>query len=243
MHGTLWHEWWHKTLIERGVPFFHELNLTPYMPEGWSGTADWVFWHPEYQAFALGDLKTAKGEAIYWINSKGAKTEHIWQLSAYYYALLAMGLPMVKGFAIMYWPMNDTADGDLVLPTLQECDPLPEDVVLGRMVERWSAVQPFLGMGDIWETAMEELAPEQDREQKLFWNKTQGVYDLKLVPHWSTRFCDWSPPLCSCSLQGTTKIGHYKLDEEYVPRKGYEDIAPTVAPTVWEYNKRRKETA
>lgn len=245
MHGTLWHEWWHKTLIERGVPFFHELNLTPYMPEGWSGTADWVFWHPEYQAFALGDLKTAKGEAIYWINSKGAKTEHIWQLSAYYYALLAMGLPMVKGFAIMYWPMNDTSDGDVVLPTLQECDPLPEDVVLGRMTDRWLSAKPFLGLR--WDDAQsvdwafENLAPEQDREQKLFWSKPQGVFDVKLVPNWSTRFCDWEEPYCNCRNQGTTKVGHYKLDGEYIPRKGYEDIQPMVSPAPHEYNKRRRE--
>lgn len=237
MHGTLWHEWWHKTLIERGVPFFHELKLTSFMPEGWSGTADWVFWHPEYQAFVLGDLKTAKGEAIYWINRNGAKTEHIWQLSAYYYALLAMGLPMVKGFGVMYWPMNDTSDGDLVLPTLQECDPLPEDVVLGRMVERFQACDKF--WHGPWE--LDDLAPEIDREQKLLWNKTQGVFDVKLVPHWSTRFCDWEAPYCNCRNQGTTKVGHYKLDEEYVPRKGYEDILPTVVPTKWDYNKRRKE--
>jgi len=215
------------------------------MPEGWSGTADWVFWHPDYNAFVLGDLKTAKGEAIYWINRNGAKTEHIWQLSAYYYALLAMGLPMVKGFAVMYWPMNDTSDGDVILPTLQECDPLPEDVVVGRMEERWLSAQRYVdslpqnGRPEV----TDELAPEQDREQKLFWNKLQSVFDVKLIPHWSTRFCDWTEPYCNCSAQGTTKVGHYTLDGEYVYRKGYEDVQPLVSPSPGEYNKRRKKEA
>lgn len=235
MHGTLWHEWWHATLIALGIPFFHELRLGPFMPEGWSGTADWVFWHPDYHAFVLGDLKTAKGEAIYWINSKGAKDEHIWQLSAYYYALLAMGLPMVKGFAIMYWPMNDTSDGDVVMPTLQECDPIPQDVVQARMEERWLSAKPFIGATDY----LDMLADEQPREQKLFWSKPQGVFDVKLIPHWSARFCDWKPPYCNCSAQGTTKVGHYTLDGEYIPRKGYEEVQPLVSPTPAEYRKRR----
>jgi hypothetical protein len=248
MHGTLWHEWWHKTLIQAGVPFFHELNLTKYMPEGWSGTADWVFWHPDYRAFMLGDLKTAKGEAIYWINNRGAKDEHIWQLSAYFYALVNMGLPMVKGFGVMYWPMNDTNDKDLVLPTLQDCEPYPEDVVFGRMVERWLATKRYKDSiipgyptdgPEQWLTDL--LAPEQDRIQQIIWSKPAQVFNLTLVPHWSARFCDFGPPLCDCGTRGVTKIGHYTLDGGFVPRRGYEDVQPTVSPSPSDFNKRRKE--
>lgn len=234
MHGTLWHEWFHQTLIKRGVPFFHELNLTDHMPEGWSGTADWVFWHPEYHAFCLGDLKTSKGEALYWINKDGAKNEHIWQLSAYFYALVAMGLPMVKGMGVMYWPMNDTTDGDVILPSIQEVEPLPEDVVLGRMNTRWAEVQAYLN-GEA------DLAPVQERVQKVVWSKQQGVFNLTLVPHWSARFCDWSSEYCTCSEQGTTKIGHYTLEGEFVPREGYEDVNPLVRPTPAQYKSKQKE--
>lgn len=247
MHGTLWHEWFHQTLIKRGVPFFHELNLTDHMPEGWSGTADWVFWHPEYHAFCLGDLKTSKGEALYWINKDGAKNEHIWQLSAYFYALVAMGLPMVKGMGVMYWPMNDTADGDVILPSIQEVEPLPEEVITGRMNERWALVSQYKealyyeggGPGkEHWTN--EYLAPVQERVQKVVWSKQQGVFNVVLVPHWSARFCEW-PDFCTCSEQGTTKIGHYTLEGEFVHREGYEDVNPLVRPTPAQYKSKQKE--
>lgn len=260
MHGTLWHEWFHQTLIKRGIPFFHELNLTEHMPEGWSGTADWVFWHPEYEAFILGDLKTAKGESLFWINKDGAKNEHIWQLSAYFYALVAMGLPMVKGMGVMYWPMNDTSDGDVILPTIQECEPLPEEVVIGRMNERWALAQEYvesvngdghtnpghnfavIQLGEAGELYItDKLAEVQPRIQKVVWNKAQGVFNVVLTPHWSARFCDFEPPLCTCSEQGTTKIGHYTLEGEFVHREGYEDVNPTVRPSPAQYKSKKKE--
>jgi len=214
------------------------------MPTGWSGTADWVFWHPDYHAFILGDLKTARGESIYWINQRGAKEEHIWQLSAYYYALLQMGLPLVKGFGVMYWPMNDV-EGESPVPTLEDCEPLAEDIVLGRMVDRWMQSKGFIGID--WEdaqsvdAAFDNLAPEQEREQKLLWNKKMGVFDVKLIPHWSARFCDWEPPYCNCSSQGTTKVGHYTLDGSYVPRKGYDEVITAVAPTESDLVRRKRE--
>lgn len=252
MHGTLWHEWFHKTLIQRGIPFFHELNLSAFMPEGWGGTADWVFWHPEYQAFCLGDLKTSKGEAMFWITKDGAKADHIWQLSAYFYALINMGLPMVKGMGVMYWPMNDTSDGEPILPTIQECDPLPEDVVMGRMESRWSETQEYLdylpGQGKLvpWppeEYLNDKLAPVQDRVQKVVWSKPQGVFNVVLVPHWSARFCEFEPPLCTCSEQNTTKIGHYTLEGEFIARNGYEDVNPLVRPTPAQYKMKKKEAS
>lgn len=248
-HGWLWHEWFHITLIQNHIPFFHEIKLDEFLPEGWSGTADWVFWHPEYEAFVLGDLKTTKGENIYWINTRGAKDDHIWQLSAYYYALLGMGLPMVKGFGIMYWPMNDVS-GENPAPILQECSPLPQEKV-GRVMEaRRKSVEAIMdemgSPGQLYkpgglERLTELLAPEGDREQKLKWNYKQHVFDVVLTPHWSTKFCDWEPPLCSCSLQGQTKIGHFTLEGEYIARKGYESESPVVNPTEREISRRLRE--
>ena len=68
------------------------------------GTADWIFWNPDLGGFVLGDLKTIKGDGITWIEKDGAKPEHLWQFSAYWWALYDAGLPMVKAFAILYWP-------------------------------------------------------------------------------------------------------------------------------------------
>ena len=77
--------------------------------------------------------------------------------------------------------------------------------------------------------------------QKVYWNKQQGVFDLKLVPHWSAEFCPYPDELCGCSKQGTTKVGHYTLDGNYVPRKDYEDVWAVEAPAEKDYRKRRKE--
>lgn len=248
-HGTLWHEWFHDALERNGVPFFHEIKLDSYMPEGWSGTADWVFWHPDYKAFVLGDLKTARGEAMYWIGRDGAKKEHIWQLSAYFYALLDMGFPMVKGFGIMYWPMNDTSDKELVLPTVQECDPLPREQVYSEMNTRWDKSQKYLGSlkrnSPVTTYLTDSLAPPMEREQKLFWNKGLKVFDVKLMPHWSSKFCPYPNELCDCSEQGTNKIGHYMHITSntwgYEARKGYEGIRPEVEPSKTEKQRRLKE--
>ena len=256
-HGTLWHEWFHEALVKAGIPFFYELKLDEYMPEGWSGTADWVFYDKRYKAFVLGDLKTARGEAMYWIERDGAKIEHVWQLSAYYYALLKMGLPMVKGFAVMYWPMNDASNLDVVLPSVQECEPLPKEKVLTEMTTRWEkstqyleSVSPEAFQPSTW--LSDKLAPPIAREQKLFWNRATKVFDLKLVPHWTSRFCPYSDDLCDCSQQGVTKVGQYKFYQgdglsdwpdswQYEARKGYEDVEPLDAPSKSEQRKREKE--
>lgn len=248
LHGTLWHDWFHSVLELNGIRHENEVNLTEWMPVGWTGTADWVFWHPTYEAWVLGDLKTAKGESFYWLDKGGAKDEHIWQLSAYWHALVASGRPMVKGFGVMYWPMNDVS-GEAPEPTVIECNPIPEDVILPVMQHRWIATQQYIAsMGDFAPDDDErflngDLASEQDRVQKQFWNKIQGVWDVKLVPHWSAAYCDF-PDYCECSTRGTTKIGQWEFGAEhgdplfYSPRKGYEDIEPTVEPTRYEINKR-----
>jgi hypothetical protein len=57
-----------------------------WLPDGWSGTADWIFWNADLGGFVLGDLKTIKGDGITWIEKDGAKREHLWQLSAYWHA-------------------------------------------------------------------------------------------------------------------------------------------------------------
>ena len=262
MTGTMWHNFVHEALVKKGVPFMQEVKLAPYLPEGWSGTADWVFWSDEYKAFVLGDLKTIKGEGLRWIEKGGAKDEHLWQLSAYWYALEKMGIPLVKGFGILYLPMNDTTDKDeLIEPTVMECDPIPWDALNDRMSSRWELTHRYItSLGDsseerwaeiaplqtpdnprpypFWIT--EALAPEMEREQKLDWNGKQNVWDLKLTPHWSTAYCPYPSELCACSEQSINKIGHYTLAGEYAPREGYETIAPLTFPAASEVEKRRE---
>ena len=258
MTGTMWHRYIEQLLHDRGIKVETEINVTPGLPEGWSGTADWLFWHPNFEAWVLGDLKTMKGEGIKWVNREGAKLEHMWQLSAYFWALVDMGFPMVKGFAVLYLPMNDTTDReDNVEPTLQECEPLPREVVWGQMEARQLMVDEYLnamppdlpfsrGMPNAELFLNDKLAPEQDRVQKVYWNKQRGVFDVKLIPHWSADYCPFPDDLCACNQQGTTKIGEYELVEQspgfhYLARKGYEDVEPQVKPAARDVAKRWKE--
>lgn len=240
LHGTLWHEWFAKVLTDTGIEFRAEVNLTEYLPEGWGGTADWLFWHPEYEAWVLGDLKTAKGEAMFWIDKDGAKDTHIWQLSAYWHALKAAGAPLVKGFGVMYWPMNDVPGEGDILPILHECDPIPEDELYAHMAAIKLSVDDYRTVyAETGAYLNPALADNPAREQKVYWNSKAKVFDLKLMPVWYERFCEFDETLCPRS--GSTKIGHYTLDEEYIPRSGYEDELPEVAPTQAMYNRRRKD--
>lgn len=247
MTGTLWHSWANEALLASRLLVMQEVKLDPWMPEGWSGTADWVFWSAEHGGFVLGDLKTIRGDGIPWIEKDGAKREHLWQLSSYWWALYDAGLPMVEAFAVLYWPKDRGTRSDTpVKPVVMECKPLPRAEIYRVMEERWTATKAYLDGIAQWSTPIldevylnEHLAPEQDRVQKLAWNTTTKVFDLKLVPHWSAAYCPFEAPFCSCSEQGVTKIGQFDTAGNYKARKGYEHVSPTEAPTVRELNKRR----
>jgi len=75
-----------------------------------------------------------------------------------------------------------------------------------------------------------ELAPVQEREQVIYYDRKTGTHDVLLKPHWSAAYCPFDNELCDCSEQGQTKIGMYDTDGSYIPRTGYENIEPTVAP-------------
>lgn len=248
--GNFWHEWFGRRLVKMRVPFMQEVSLKPWLPTGWSGTADWIFWNPEFEAFVLGDLKTTQGKSMRWL--KGLKDTHHWQLSAYWYALERMGIPLAKGFAVLYLPLNDTPDAEVIEPTIIEADPIEQDLIEGVMRDRWEATEQYLVSvaanaaelrqhntpPEVYLT--QELAPPIERTQKLTWDS--GKWNVTLVPHWSTKFCPYDTALCDCSTQGTTKIGFWYIDNDgglsYTSRQGYEEIKPTIEPDAKEIRKR-----
>jgi hypothetical protein len=253
--GTMWHEYFENVLAGTGR-VRTEVKLDRWLPEGWSGTADWIIRNPDLDAYVLGDLKTIKGEGIKWVAKDGIKTEHMWQLSAYWYALeraaKEFGISLVKGFVVLYLPQNVPADNPDIEPVLMEGDPLDRDLVLGVMEDRWWKTAAYLDVVDSWRGESvdenliylnEHLAEPMEREQRCLWNKAQGVYDVKLVPHWSASYCPYPNELCDCSEQGVTKIGSYDLDGVYTPRKGFEHHEVAVRPNNRDIAKKKEEAA
>jgi hypothetical protein len=251
--GDMWHEWLTSQLGATGWPFMSEVRLSDYMPEGWGGRADWLLYNPARKGWVLGDIKTVTGDGVYWVNRDGAKENHLWQLSAYWHACLNMGLPMIRGFFVLYWPKGPASNKDTVVEaSIQECDPYPEEKVIPRMEERWAAtavyldsLKPSLGPGGFLtgDYVTDDLAAPIEREQKVQWDYQAKNFAVRLIPHWSTKYCPYELELCDCSTQGTTKIGHYELSGEYVSRKGYEGETPSVKPSEHDLNKRRREVA
>lgn len=251
--GTLAHDWFET--IFRGAPVMLEVQLDRWLPRGWSGRADWLQWDDARRAFVLGDLKSSKAEAMTWIAKDGMKESHIWQVSAYFWALVEMGLPMVNGFAVYYLPMNQllAREGSPVSPRVEEGTPLPRDLVWGRMEERRAQVDAYLASlspnmveGHPGNYLTDALAPVQSRVAKFSLNKQLKVpaIDVKLAPHWSAAFCDFPDELCDCRQQGTNKIGHWRLNDGalvYEPTVEQADEVPSPPDDL--IRKLRKELA
>jgi hypothetical protein len=120
-----------------------------------------------------------------YIRRDGAKEAHVWQLSAYWYALRNMGLPLVKTLHVYYLPMSPLGGTEVLLPELIECDVLPEDLVIERMVNRARETKLYLdAVADAREAGIqgnavfvnEYLAPPMERKQALRWDKAKGIF-------------------------------------------------------------------
>jgi hypothetical protein len=252
MHtGTMWHSWIEDRLRREGIPFMSEVILSPWLPQGWSGKPDLFIYNPEYHAFGLVDVKTIKGDGLRWVIRDGAKEEHIWQTSLYWWGAKKMfgdGVRLIKRIGIFYIPMGEArANETPVEPVLIEFDPLPWETLRPVVEGRWKSVKeyldslpfPYQNVGPegwtlesmpatYWTT--DKLAPVQDRVKVAKFDKPSGQWIAKLEPHWSARYCEFPVELCDCSLQGINKIGSWTATGTYVPRTDYEHIAPPERP-------------
>jgi hypothetical protein len=240
--GTMWHNLIHDTLRREGVPYMAEVNLTPWLPIGWGGTLDAMVLNPDLKGFVLCDFKTIKGEGVRYVARDGAKDEHVWQTSIYWYAakkMLGGAGKIVRTIAVYYLPKNDTRDKtEVVEPVLADFEPLPWDEIQARTKERADQVAAYKASLPkpnprpltLDEYVTPELAPVQERQQVVYYDKKTGTWDVLLKPHWSAAYCPYPDELCDCSTQGQTKIGMYDEQKVYHPRPGYESYVPTVAP-------------
>ena len=234
--GTYIHELIHRA--KRGKPYMAEVDVSPWMPEGWGGTADSVEFDPGVDKFMLDDFKTTKGESLRYIEKDGAKEEHKAQGSLYWHALVDMGLDMTNNVRIWYLPKNDVSTQGLE-PIPVDFAPLPKRVLYAEAAYRKRRVDEYIEtLGELcvgdwlpgWITS--ELEPVQDRLQKLFYDRATETWDVKLVPHWSAAYCPFPDELCSCSAHGVEKVGMFDVDGvTYIARKGYEDVLPEVFPS------------
>ena len=252
--GTLVHEWIEKqSTLEKPIAL-SEIDLTPFMPDGWSGTCDWLIFSAITRKWSLVDVKTVKGDAIRWKISGGVSAEHKHQVSAYYHAAAQLGLELDPEASILYVPITDSSDKPV---PVEICfDPIPKDELGLLMLSRRAAADEYIAslpnsglpsrglvIGETdWDAEQsaidydlyktKELAPIHPREHKLSKNGRMQVFDVKSAPHWSASFCPYPALLCGCSeQQGPHKIGHYNMEtEEYIPRSGFETIEPEVTP-------------
>ena len=227
----------------RSAPVMNEVKLDRWLPEGWTGTADAFFWNADRRAFVLVDYKTIKPEGMQYVVRDGCKEDHIWQASAYFWAAVRMGIPIVHGFGIFYLPTQQLRAKDgFVQPYFAEGTPIERDVVEGLMAYRWEKTEAYLDSLpearpmplDRYLTAY--LEPVQERILKLTLNKQLKVpvINLSRVPHWSTEFCPYPDELCNCRHQGVTKVGHWALDSGtpvYIPRKDEEQPSDIPEPS------------
>lgn len=237
--GNLWHEYIPEQLRKLRLPFMNEVRMDKWLPTGWSGTADFFIWDPEHEAFALVDLKTTKGDNIKWVERRGVSESYHWQGSAYLWAAVEMGLPILTDeFYIWYLPMNEVR-GEDVLPTLQKVKPIETSRCHATMSKRWNEVEEYVisrlynesGAARSWTGDLpfitHKLAPVPGREQVVTKNyNKKGYWDLKLKPHYTSLFCKFPEELCNCWTKKEEKIGTITPEYEYIPRKGYEDIEP-----------------
>lgn len=241
--GTFWHEWLHDALRRLGVPYMAEVNLTPWMPPGWGGTADALIWSPDLKAFVLTDFKTQKGEGMRYIVRDGAKEEHKHQASLYWHAAKKMGVPLAKAIGVLYIPKNSTRNKEDVLePLLVDFAPIPAAKLHKGAKHRTKRVQEYRDSLDYERTVTrgacefpcpwltDALEPVQERQQRVYFDRRTDSWEVKLVPHWSAAFCPFPDELCDCSTQGTTKVGYYDIDGTYYARPGFEEIEVEVTP-------------
>jgi hypothetical protein len=234
--GSLIHEDIHRILRKVGLPYMAEVDVSPWLPEGWGGRPDAVIWSPDLAACVLADFKTIKGEGVKYLD--GAKPEHVSQTSIYWHALRKMGLPMAEKIAVLYLPKNEAKGVEG--PVTVDFEPLEFRELAERMAERKRGVDEYLLSLDesevFFDSPLEHwltdaLADVQPMVQKVFFDKASGDHVVKQGPHWSAVYCAFAPPLCTCSEQTWVTIGRYDIElDRYVPRKGYEEIEPTVAP-------------
>lgn len=230
MTGTLHHsfieEWLKKQKDRWWELVASEVDLTEYLPDGWTGKADWVFWDREADHCILGDLKTIKPEGIQYLT--GIKDDHLAQLSCYYSGLQKAGYNMAPKLFVFYLPKNRLWTHE-VKPQQLESSPIPD--IEGTMKSIKFNVDKYLN-------GLDKLAKMPPPVYKYTWNKTMSVFDVKQYPDWREQYtCPFDEKLCPRTP--VKKIGHWTLNRKWATRySDYKTGSRFPRPTEAEFAKR-----
>lgn len=210
LSGTLHHsfiESWLKKQKDRWWDLVaSEVDLTDYLPTGWTGKCDWVFYDKEADHCILGDLKTIKPEAVQHLT--GIKDDHLAQLSCYNYGLTKAGYTMAPELFVFYLPKNKIWTHD-VKPQQLSSVPIPQiDAIMERIYKQVMQYRK----GDT-----SRLAGMPDPVYKYSWNKLMSVFDVKQYPDWRESYtCPFSEALCPRTP--IKKVGHWTLQRKWVTK-------------------------
>lgn len=227
--GTLWHkqveQWLKKDKNRWWELVASEVDLTPYLPNGWTGTADWVFYDKEADHCILGDLKTIKPEAVQHLS--GIKDDHLAQLSCYNYGLTKAGYTMAPELFVFYLPKNKIWTADVKPQQLSSVPIENIDVIMYSIKKN---VDGFV-------SGVTKLAPMPDPVYKHSYNKLMNVFDVKQYPDWREAYtCPFDETLCPRTP--IRKVGHWNSSRKWVTKYAEHKNRRYPVPSDAEFRKR-----
>lgn len=229
--GTLHHKFIEEFLKKQKNVWYElvasEVDLTPYLPNGWTGTADWVFYDKEADHCILGDLKTIKPEAVQHLT--GIKDDHLAQLSCYNYGLTKAGYTMAPELFVFYLPKNKVWTHD-VKP--QQLSSVPIQNIHLIMESIKDKVDYYVAKP---EPMFLENMP--DPVYKYSYNKLMNVFDVKQYPDWREAYtCPFDEKLCPRT--SIRKVGHWNSSRKWVTKYAEHRNRKYPIPTDAEFRKR-----
>ncbi len=241
--GTLTHDWLEEAFAKEGVlgPDWvlvtSEWDVTGYLPEGWTGTLDYLFQHNPTKNYLIADLKTIKPEAVQYLGDE-PKKEHITQVSCYHGAVHQAVLGNVfHHIAVLYMPKGKDSRQQTIMPVIKTAP--AHTNIFDRLNKIKSRVDEYVTEYErTGEILNKFLAPMPKPELKVYWNKATTVWDVKAYPHWTeTYMMPFSNDVCPPTP--TEKMGHWTLDGHWIPRKGHGTEEEIPMPSKQEMERRR----
>jgi hypothetical protein len=190
--GTWWHEYIQGLLY--GQPAMHEVDLTPWLPRGWSGRADTLLYDPFTLSWHLFDYKTTDNVAK--VADWGIKGTHAVQTASYAYGFTNMGLNVHHEAQVVYIPISGVG----------------EPLVCTVDVSQESMRQAAITMNEVRDAVAQHTSQPDWPEDLLHYRRTLGGVTLHWQHHMSRGFCPFPLDVCGCKVDDLKwhKMGTFK---------------------------------